>query len=931
MRTMPVTIAAVACLASLAVGVPPRKPRPATAGAREAFTADVLPLLRRKCFGCHGDGTDLEGKLDLRTRAGMLKGGESGPALVPGKPEKSRLYQSVLRTGKLQMPPKERNKLTKAETEVLRKWIAGGAPWGVENVRAKPASGGWDAKNGVTVATSGGLSEEWTNRKYRPEDLWAYRPIRRITVPRIAGTPHPIDAFIRRKLAEKGLKPAPRADRRTLIRRVTLDLTGLPPSPAEIDAFLKDSSPGAYAKLVRRLLASMHYGEQQARHWLDVVRYADTSGFSNDYERPNLWRYRDYVIRSFNADKPFDRFIVEQLAGDEFDPDDPELLIAVGFLRMGPWEHTGMSVAAVTRQQYLDDVTNAVGVTFLAQGLRCAQCHDHKFDPVPTRDYYRIQSVIAPVQFTDRDVAYQPAENVSSFRATKPRVQRLLNDAREFLTSLRQKNRRAIAEFLKQRGVNRLQDIPEAERPQRHYGLTKLDMSLQKIYQKRVDYFQRELKRYEPLAFSVYSGPFRLVQSNRPRHPLPGAKQRQGAVEAVRILTGGSLAAPGDAVTPGVLSAVSFSNDRESPTAWNSIPNKTQGRRLAFARWVASANNTLTARVIVNRIWQQHFGTGIVDTPNNFGKMGGNPSHPRLLDWLATWFIEHGWSIKKLHRLIVTSKTYRQRSAKFISHDRNHTQIPGVSQTPGVSPRRLLAFFPPRRMAAEELRDAMLAVTGELNPEMGGPGVYPEINWEVAKQPRHIMGSVAPAYQPSPTPRERNRRTIYAFRYRTLADPLLEVFNKPNSEVSCERRDETTVTPQVFALFNGQFAHDRALALAAGIVKHTKNPDEQVRTAFRRVYGRDPEKDELQLCTAHVAKLTAHHRRHKPVVVKPPTSVRREMIEELTGEQFTWTEPLDQMKRHQPDLKPWNVDAETRGLAELCLVLLNSNEFVYVR
>jgi hypothetical protein len=947
------TVGWLACRADAAPPAIPESPRTAETAAK-SFASDVLPLLRRKCFGCHGDGKELEGSLDLRTRAGMLKGGELGPALVPGKPEKSRLYQSVLRTGKLQMPPKERNKLTKTETDVLRKWIAAGAPWGEENVRAKPASGKWDRKSGVTVATSGGLSADWTNRKYRPADLWAYRPIRRVSVPQVARATHPIDAFIRRRLAEKGLKPAQVADRRTLIRRLTLDLTGLPPSPREIETFLKDSSSDAYRKLVDRLLSSGQYGEQQARHWLDVVRYADTSGFSNDYERPNAWRYRDYVIRSFNADKPFDRFIVEQLAGDELDPDDPELLIAVGFLRMGPWEHTGMSVAAVTRQQYLDDVTNAVGVTFLAQGLRCAQCHDHKFDPVPTRDYYRIQSVFAPVQFADREVPHRSDENVRSFRTTKPRVQRLLNDAREFLASLRRKHQQAVEEFLKQRGVKRLGDVPEAERPKRHYGLTRLDMSLQKIYQKRVDYFQRELKRYEPLAFSVYSGPFRLVRSNQARHPLPPAKQRRGTVEPVRILSGGNLAAPAEAVTPGVLSAVSFSNDRVSPTAWNSIPSKTAGRRLAFARWIASPQNTLTARAIVNRIWQQHFGTGIVETPNNFGKMGGKPSHPELLDWLATWFVEHGWSIKKLHRLIVTSETYRQSGRREVEGRESRAES-GRALDPGPSAldpkNRLLAFFPPRRMAAEELRDAMLAVAGDLNPEAGGPGVYPEINWEVAKQPRHIMGSVAPAYQPSPTPRERNRRTIYAFRYRTLPDPLLEVFNKPGSDTSCERRDETTVTPQVFALFNGQFAHDRSLALAARIIKaqsrlslrerapfrgakgdvQTKGREAQVRAAIRRVYGRDANADELRLCTAHVDRMAAHHRRHKPVIGKPPTSVRREMIEELTGESFAWSEPLDLMKGYEPDLKPWDVAPETRALAELCLVLLNSNEFVYVR
>jgi len=928
--------------------------------AKRLFVERLQPLLRRKCFGCHGEGKTLEGKLDLRTRAGMLKGGEKGPALVPGKPDESPLYQAVLRTGDLVMPPKDRNKLSPSDVTHLRRWIAAGAPWATKaavkkkvktSSSGKPSSGGWSSKEGVVVSTSGGLSADWTNRKYKPEDLWAYRPIQKSPVPDVPGADHPVDAFIRRKLNEHGLPPAPPADRRTLIRRLTFDLTGLPPTPREVEAFAGDKSPQAYTKLVDRLLASKHYGEQQGRHWLDVVRYADTAGFSNDFERPNAWRYRDYVIRSFNADKPFDRFIVEQLAGDELDPEDPENLIAVGFLRMGPWEHTGMSVAAVTRQQYLDDITNSVGVTFLAHALRCAKCHDHKFDPIPTRDYYRIQAVFAPAQFADRRVSYLPEENTANFSRTKPRVEHLLQDAREFLAKLSQKHRRAVAAYLKKRGVKSVKDLPEAERPKRHFGLSALEMSLEKIYRKRIAYFQRELKRYAPLAFSVYSGPLRVVRSNSHRHPLPPKKKRQGDVQPIHILAGGNLAARKDRVDPGVLTAVAGSNDMQTPTEWNTIPESMHGRRLAFARWVANPENTLTARVIVNRIWQQHFGTGIVETPNNFGKMGGKPSHPELLDWLAVWFMEHDWSIKKLHRLIVTSQTYRQSSS--LKNRRLHSSTkarrlhsstkarrlhPAGShgaQPAGISNRdpnnRLLAYYPPRRLAAEELRDALLAITGELNREMGGPGIYPEINWEVAKQPRHIMGSVAPAYQPSPTRKERHRRTIYAFRYRTLADPMLKVFNRPDSETSCARRDETTVTPQVFALFNGQFAHDRAIALASRLTKQTSDVNEQVRVAFQRLLSRSPTKDELMMCREHVEQMTRHHRRHKPVAVKPPTQVTRQMVEELTGETFTWTEELDLMKNYEPDLKPWDVDAKTRGLAELCLVLLNSNEFVYVR
>ncbi len=463
------------------------------------------------------------------------------------------------------------------------------------------------------------------------------------------------------------------------------------------------------------------------------------------------------MIRSFNDDKPFDRFVVEQIAGDELDASDPENLIAAGYLRSGPWEHTAMSVAAVTRQQFLDDATHSVGVTFLGQGMRCAQCHDHKFDPIPTRDYYRMQAVFAPVQFADRKVDYLDEENTSSFADTREFTERRLKQSQEFLAKIRKKHNEAVQAYLKERGVERRDQLPEGERPRTgFFGLTKQEMSLEKIHRKRLSYYQRELKRYEPYAFSVYDGPDRKLNSNTAVNLLPPAQKRRGTIQNVSILPGGALEAAGDTVTPGVLSAVYRSNDVDGPTAWNTIPETAHDRRLALARWIASDQNTLTARVIVNRVWQWHFGRGIVATPNSFGVMGSRPTHPELLDWLAVWLMEHDWSIKQLHRLIMTSATY-QRSGEHADHD-------AVVQ---VDPNNeLLAFYPSRRLAAEEIRDSLLAITGELNAEMGGPGCYPEINWEAALQPRHIMGSVAPAYLPSPEPHQRNRRTIYAFRYR---------------------------------------------------------------------------------------------------------------------------------------------------------------------
>jgi hypothetical protein len=974
--------------------------------AAKLFTDEVRPLLKAKCLVCHGDDPKgVKGGLDLRTRAAALKGGESGePAIVPGDPAKSPLFVSVTRPADgLQMPPKENDKLTTAQVDLLKRWIAAGAPW-PESTTAQSDNEKWSAASGVTVATSGGRSPEWTNRRYQPEDLWAYQPIRRPAVPTDVIDPlrirNPIDAFIQHSLKERGItRLAELADERTWLRRVTFDLTGLPPALSSAPPGAKGGTGGSEPRrtsqlaltpsnpplerggedaitTIQRLLASPQYGEQQARHWLDVVRYADTSGFSNDYERPNAWRYRDYVIRSFNADKPFDQFIMEQVAGDELaessalglgrsgfaegesanaerrNPNaDSELLIAAGFLRLGPWEHTGMTVAAVTRQQFLDDVTHHIGVTFLGQGLRCAACHDHKFDPVPTQDYYRIQAVFAPVQFVERPLPFLEVEQTSGFAEALQPVQARLKKLEEAQAALRQKNRDAIAAYLREQGVKKLEDLPPEKRPKSDYlggtfGLSKVELSLRKIYDKQRQYLERELKRFEPYAFSVYSGPPNNYQSPKPLYDLPAS--RDGVVPVVQILTGGSLESPGDAVTPGILSAMISSSpplskggnggveERSTFIAGRTppyppserggeenagIPDETHGRRLALAQWIASPHNTLTARVIVNRVWQQHFGQGIVATPNNFGKMGAKPSHPELLDWLATWFIDHGWSLKQLHELIVSSDTYRLAGV--------HPDLERLREVD--SNNSLLAYFPPRRLTAEELRDAMLAVSGELNLQAGGPGVFPELNWEVALQPRHIMGSVAPAYQPSLTPLERNRRTIYAFRYRTLSDPFLEVFNRPGSEVSCDRRDATTVTPQVFALFNSEQVQLRAVAWAASLEQKAPDLKSRIAVAFQQAFHRLPTEREIAASESHYNDLLAHHRSHASPRRELPRSVRRGMVEELTGEMVEWDEELAGMENYVPDKSMADVSPQTRALAEVCLVLLNANEFAYVR
>lgn len=898
-----------------------------TVEAQKLFTSTVLPLLRDKCFTCHEDAQTAEAGLVLSARASMLAGGDSKrPALVPGQPEKSLLYIAAQRRNpKLAMPPEEAEKLADDELSALRTWIERGAPW-VEEPKAS-ASNENIAAGPIEMPTSGGLSDSWTHRKYQPSDVWAWQPPRRVSVPRVAGAQHPIDAFVRQKLTAKNLAPSKPADKATWLRRATIDLTGLPPSFEDVARYENDTSPDAAERLVDRLLASSHYGEQMARHWLDVVRYADTSGFSNDYERPHAWRYRDYVVRSFNGETPFDRFIVQQLAGDELDGSDPEMLVAAGFLRMGPWEHTSMSVAVETRQQFLDDVTHAVGATFLGLQLRCARCHDHKFDPLPTRDYYRLQSVFAPVQFWDRPAEWLETEHVDVLPQLRPRTERLLAAARERLASFDAKHEKALARWLAEHGHKSIDAVPSERRPPRHLGLSQEEMSLQKVYEKRAQFYEVEMRRYEASAFSVYNGPPVVFDMQR---GVPRARRKwptqweqslsRAVIPAVHILLGGSLASPGDAVTPGVLSAA-LAGGFNSPSAYNTLPDTSSGRRLALAGWIASEQNPLTARVIVNRVWQMHFGRGIVATSNNFGKMGARPTHPELLDWLATWFVEHGWSVKKLHRLIMLSDTYRQASSPV-----------DLARATELDPRNeLLSYFPSRRLAAEEIRDGALAASGELNPQVGGPPAFPELNWEVALQPRHIMGSVAPAYQPSIHARDRHRRTLYAFQCRTLGDPLVEVLNKPGSDISCERRDETIVVPQALALLNGQAMHDRALALARRLETLSADPGERVQRVYTLLYGRRPTSSERERCLAHVARQTAEHRTIVPRKVELPRSVRREMVEELTGETFSWDEELDQMAAFEPDLKPWDVGPETRAWAELCLVLLNSNEFLCLR
>jgi len=899
-----------------------------TIPAEALFAFEIQPLLEAKCLSCHGHAPDdLEGGLDLRTPAGVMAGGDSGrPALVPHQPENSLLLEAMYyRNPDLQMPPKATERLSEAELELVHRWIQQGAPWPDSARRAALlAEGNWSYGDRVPVPNSGGLSEVWTNRRYDQADLWAFLPLADPTPP--DRDAHPIDAFLAARLQEAGLPPAPPADKRTLIRRATFDLTGLPPTPEEIEAFLHDEAPDAFHRLIDRLLSSPHYGEQWARHWLDVVRYADSGGFSNDYIRPNAWRYRDYVIRSFNEDKPYDRFLAEQVAGDELDPKDPEMRVAVGFLRMGPWEHTGMSVAAETRQLFLDDVTNSLGETFLSIPLSCAKCHDHKYDPIPTRDYYRVQAVFSTIQLAERPAAFLPEENIRLLPGQQARIKRWIADTGRGQAAMRKKEEAAAQQWFRERGHPYIpkqarRRLPDEQQPPRYYGLTDADLGYRKVLQKRLQILRLTEQRFQPLAFSVYNGPVRTSHSGRPQR-MP--EQLEGPLPQTHILAGGSVYAPTEPVSPGVLSSVSAlragPDAASAPGEEHLIPETMDGRRTALARWLTDPEHPLVTRSIVNRVWQYHFGKGIAANANNFGATGKKPTHPELLDWLARYFVREGWSVKALHRLIMTSTAY-QRSSHHPDPEKVQRLDPGNDY---------LAYFEPRRLAAEEIRDAMLLISGELNPEIGGLPIRPEINQEAAMQPRHTMGSIAQAYQASRTPEERNRRSIYAERLRTLADPLMEVFNQPATEGSCEQRRTSNVTPQAFSLFNGQPVRDRALAFGRRLATEAGTPEEAIRRGIERAWNRPATPEEIQESQAFIEEMLAYHRSHPPVPQPYPTSVRRRMFEEMTGEPFEFNEALDIYQAYIPDLKPWTTDPATRALGDWALVLFNANEFLYV-
>ena len=674
------------------------------------FEKQIAPLLVRHCLECHA-GDEPAGKLDLTREAGLHGGGKSGPAFLPEDLAGSPLMARVTE-GKMPPPVKGKSQaLAPAETALLRDWLAAGAPW--------PKGRLLDPYERSTTKRGG-------------RDLWSLQPQHSAVVPPGA---HPVDHWVEGRLRDRGWVYAPPATKPDLLRRLSIDLTGLPPTLAEVQAFVADNTADAYEKQVDRLLASLRFGERWARHWLDVARWAETSGYERDQEKPFAWKYREWLINAFNSDMPLDRFIQEQLAGDELPDKSAASVIATGFLRLGTWNDEPNDA---NEYQYdrLEDLVHATSTAFLAITIKCARCHDHKFDPIPQRDYYRVASAFwaGPVR----------AGSPGALGGPPP------------------------------------------------------------------DLLGKEVLGWTDLG---------------------------NAPPPIRLLKKGDPARPGVEVPFGLPSLVTaVSATLPSPTA------KTTGRRLALARWIADTRNPLTARVWVNRLWMHHLGEGLVRSVDNFGFNGDKPTHPELLDFLAAELGRQGGHSKPLHRLVVTSRAYRQavihpRAAEYEQSDAGN---------------QLLWRANRRRLDAESLRDAMLLASGQLDlSRLGGPSFIPEISAEALEG----WSKKGAEYKPSP-PAEQRRRTLYAFVKRGLLDPAQTVFDAPDSTLPCGKRDSTTVAPQALTLLNNPFsqAQGMALALRAG---HPGDDAGFAHAVWRLTLAREPSTADVETALRHLRDQSA--------------------------------------------------------------------------
>ncbi len=716
------------------------------------------------------------GGLDLRTRAAAVAGGTRGPALRPGKAAESLIYQAILRNTALQMPPGKKA-LGPGEIEAVRAWIDGGAPW---TEVAKPAP-------------------SW----------WSFQPIQR------PSTYNSIDGFINAALAGNKLRPVARAPRRTLIRRAYYTLHGLPPSPQEVDAFVNNPDPRAWEKLIDKLLASPRYGERWGRHWLDVVRYADTGGFETDIYFPNAWRYRDYVIQAFNEDKPFFDFVREQIAGDEIWPDDLALdggfqvpeekrrhlqaKIATGMYTIGPVYHEAGLFGGQQRYEWLTDVVDTTGEAFLGLAVGCARCHDHKFDPITARDYHGMMAIFAASD--EREVPVVPKFNIYGHKSGYPRWLKV-EEIKAAINRIEQGARKRVVDKVRARFPQEVQeafDTPDSKRtPQQQTLAAKLDLAMTEAGLKEnaqgiaadVSYTAAETAQRERLMRALGEAALKANPVLQTATVLGPADR----VYDIHLTTRGDWRSQGPKVDPALPAVLA-----------NGAAVNAEKRRKSLAEWLTDPRHPLTARVIANRIWHWNFGRGIVGTPNDFGRQGEAPTHPELLDWLASELIGGGGSIKKLQRLILLSDAWQRDSASD-------------EASAAIDPNnRYLWRANRQRVDAETLRDSVLAATGTLNTKMGGRPVVPPLSkeeystmWAREQWPEAMDKS------------EHDRRSVYLYVKRTFPLPMLASFDAPDNSVSCARRDATTVAPQALTMMNSEFmlAQARRLAEAA-----EKQPD----------------------------------------------------------------------------------------------------------
>ena len=731
------------------------------------FESEVKPLLTAHCLKCHGENGKAKGGLYLTSREGILKGGDSGPAVSLDAPRESLLLAAVNYSG-LEMPPS--GKLPPEQVAVLAKWIDSGLAWG--------------ANGELAAKRTDDHGPPAVNEKSKA--FWSFQPV---VAPALPTTPEsgwvrtPIDAFVLARLQQAGLQPAPAATKPALLRRAYYDLIGLPPSPEQVEAFLADDSPGAFERVIDELLDSPHYGERWARHWLDLVRYAETNSYERDGAKPFVWRYRDYVIRSLNEDKPYDQFVTEQLAGDELEHVTPETIIATGYYRLGIWQDEPVD-AEQELYEDLDDLVRTTGEVFLGLTIGCARCHDHKLDPLPQADYYRMLAFFRNVrrygvrsQASVDDASVCTLARDEDIQRNKQQIANHKQQLKEVGDGLVSLDERILAGLV---GVERddwKTDAMRVEIARRQIGKV--------ISQEEFDRYAELTAKRDELAKARPAGLEKALC----------VKEHGRECPPTHVLVRGNAHASGAEVAPGFPTVLS------PPEPAISLPAEgvlSTGRRRQLAKWITSPENPLTARVMVNRLWHYHFGRGIVRSTSDFGFQGSRPTHPELLEWLASDFVAGGWRLKRLHKLIMLSSTYQMSSQ-------------ANEQAQGVDPLNdLLWRFDMRRLSAEEIRDSILAVNDSLNSaEMFGPSVYVTIPNEV------LAGQSMPgAGWGKSLPAESARRSIYIHAKRSLAVPMIASFDGPDSDVSCPARFVTTQPTQALGMLNSDFVNEEAGHLA---------------------------------------------------------------------------------------------------------------------